>query len=140
MSKLLKDIWPFGLAAAAILALVYLGQMGLITGVGHRLWWVALIAVGFLVIGLLIRNLISPRKEIGHPVFEPANREAYGISDREYEVLLAMSKGLSNSEIGRELFISESTVKTHVSNLLVKLDARRRTEAITKAREQGLVP
>lgn len=58
-----------------------------------------------------------------------------GISDREYQVLSEISRGLSNKEIGEKLFISESTIKTHVSNLLVKLDAKRRTQAVKKAKE-----
>jgi len=58
-----------------------------------------------------------------------------GISKREYQVLQEMAKGKSNLQIAETLFISESTVKTHVSNLLLKLDAQRRTEALTKARD-----
>jgi len=58
-----------------------------------------------------------------------------GISHREYEVLLEISKGLSNKEIGERLFVSESTIKTHVSNLFLKLGAKRRTETIKKAQE-----
>jgi ATP/maltotriose-dependent transcriptional regulator MalT len=57
-----------------------------------------------------------------------------GISNREYEVLQLISTGLSNLEIAQKLFISESTVKTHVSNLLMKLDAKRRTQAVTNAK------
>ena len=62
-----------------------------------------------------------------------------GISKREYEVLLQISKGQSNKEIADELFVSESTVKTHVSNLLLKLDAKRRTQAIQKAKNMGII-
>lgn len=57
------------------------------------------------------------------------------ISKREYEVLQAMAKGYSNKEIADFLFISESTVKTHVSNVLMKLDSKRRTQAIQRAKE-----
>lgn len=62
-----------------------------------------------------------------------------GISNREYEVLVEISKGLSNKEIGEKLNISESTIKTHVSNLLLKLDAKRRTQAIQKAKELQII-
>lgn len=65
--------------------------------------------------------------------------EGTGISTREQEVLVLMGEGLSNREIGQRLFVSENTVKTHVSNLLVKLHARRRTEAVRKALERGLI-
>src|SRR5262249_40108650 len=63
-----------------------------------------------------------------------------GISKREYEVLELIAQGLSNQEIAERLFVSLSTVKTHSSNLFMKLDARRRTQAIHRAKELGLLP
>lgn len=65
--------------------------------------------------------------------------ERSGISQREHEVLQLMAEGHSNHEIGEKLFISLSTVKTHTASLFVKLDARRRTQAIQKAKELGLI-
>ena len=62
-----------------------------------------------------------------------------GISSREYEVLVEIAKGLSNKEIGEKLHVSESTVKTHVSNLLVKLNAKRRTQAIQIAKDLSII-
>ena len=62
-----------------------------------------------------------------------------GISDREYEVLTLMAKGLSNQEIADKLFVSLPTVKTHSSNLYGKLDVQRRTQAIQKARNLKLL-
>jgi DNA-binding CsgD family transcriptional regulator len=63
-----------------------------------------------------------------------------GISKREYEVLDLIAQGLSNREIAERLFVSLNTVKTHSSNLFMKLDARRRTEAIRRAKELQLLP
>jgi len=65
--------------------------------------------------------------------------EALEISKREYEVLQQIASGLSNKEIGEKLFLSESTVKTHVSNLLVKLNAKRRTQAIQIAKDYQIL-
>ncbi|MEM6633935.1 MAG: response regulator transcription factor [Bacteroidota bacterium] len=62
-----------------------------------------------------------------------------GLSEREYEVLQLMAKGLSNQEIADQLHISLNTVKTHTSNLYSKLDVRRRTQAVQKAKELGLL-
>ena len=62
-----------------------------------------------------------------------------GISRREWEVLSLMSGGLSNQEIADRLFVSLNTVKTHSSNLFLKLDVRRRTQAIEKAKKLGLL-
>ncbi|NUS00160.1 MAG: response regulator transcription factor [Kribbellaceae bacterium] len=61
-------------------------------------------------------------------------------SPRELEVLAAVARGLSNAEIGRELFIGEATVKTHLQRLFAKLDVDDRTRAVTVAIERGLLP
>lgn len=63
-----------------------------------------------------------------------------GISKRELEVLELMSRGLSNQEIASQLFVSLNTVKTHSSNLFLKLDVKRRTQAAEKAKRIGLIP
>ncbi|MFN8807175.1 MAG: response regulator transcription factor [Bacteroidota bacterium] len=63
-----------------------------------------------------------------------------GISKREHEVLEWMAKGLSNQEIADKLFVSLNTVKTHISNLFLKLEVSRRTQAIQKAKQLRLIP
>lgn len=62
-----------------------------------------------------------------------------GISKREMDVLILMADGLSNEEIAEKLFVSLNTVKTHSSNLYVKLDVKRRTQATEKARRLKLI-
>ncbi len=61
------------------------------------------------------------------------------LSDREIEVLTQISHGLNNKDIAENLYISVNTVKTHVSKILSKLDAKNRTAAVHKAREMGLI-
>lgn len=62
------------------------------------------------------------------------------LSKRELEILELLSQGLSNQEIAAKLFVSLSTVKTHLQNLFQKLDVKRRTQAIEKAKRLSLIP
>ena len=63
-----------------------------------------------------------------------------GITQREHEILGLIAEGLSNREIGERLFVSENTVKTHSSRLFEKMSVNRRTQAVQKGKELGLIP
>ncbi|WP_229236235.1 response regulator transcription factor [Emticicia sp. TH156] len=120
---------------------IYIGSIALLfTGLGI---WLAL-------------KLMSPKVEvkiveqlIEKPVTKQNNDEFelneallldLGLSKRELEVLELMASGLSNQEIAGKLFVSLNTVKTHTSNVFEKLDVKRRTQAIEKARRLSLIP
>jgi NarL family two-component system response regulator LiaR len=62
-----------------------------------------------------------------------------GLSARELEVLRLMAEGLSNQEIAARLFVSLNTIKTHSANIFFKLDVRRRTQAIDKAKKLNII-
>ena len=71
---------------------------------------------------------------------DSARLEQLGITPRELEILELIAAGMSTREIAEKLFVSENTVKTHSSRLFEKLDARRRTEAVQRAKEARLIP
>jgi DNA-binding CsgD family transcriptional regulator len=85
-------------------------------------------------------------KEVPVPVVDGplgVNEEqlkTFGITKRELEILELIAQGLSNREIAEKLFVSENTVKTHSSRLFDKLNAKRRTQAVQIAKENGLIP
>ena len=71
---------------------------------------------------------------------DEARLEQLGITPRELEILEAIAAGLSTREVAERLFVSENTVKTHTARLFDKLSARRRTHAVQRAKEEGLIP
>ncbi len=72
--------------------------------------------------------------------FNQVEVELLGLSARELEVLQAMADGLSNQEIADRLFVSLNTVKTHSSKLFEKMDVKRRTQAVEKAKKLNIIP
>jgi NarL family two-component system response regulator LiaR len=67
-------------------------------------------------------------------------QKSLGITARELEILTLIARGLSNREIATQLFVSENTVKTHCSRAFDKLGATRRTQAVRRGKEFGLLP
>lgn len=67
------------------------------------------------------------------------NGKKINLSDRELDVLVELNNGLSNQEIADKLFVSLNTVKTHISNLYSKLHAKRRTQALARAKALRIV-
>jgi DNA-binding CsgD family transcriptional regulator len=128
-----------GLLAAGTLALQWINYQQIARAHSGYLY-TFVIAAGFLAAGLYIGARVIGRSQ---PLVFDGNAKAQaalGISPRELIVLHEIAAGRSNKEIAAQLNVSPNTVKTHVARLFDKLDASRRTEAINKARELGIVP
>ncbi|PWL29257.1 response regulator transcription factor [uncultured Roseivirga sp.] len=137
-----KVILRFGLIIAALLILFQLSKMSLFIPEMSQDLTIGLVGAAFIglggYLGLKFRKVeiieVSPSIEIDHDRIQ-----SLGLTEREMEVLQHIAEGCSNVEIGEKLFVSENTIKTHVSNLFVKLDVKRRTQAVTKAKELRII-
>jgi DNA-binding NarL/FixJ family response regulator len=86
----------------------------------------------------ITRRLIE--RYVSLPPADTARRERFGeLTEREMHVLWLLTRGLSNAEIAERLFVSEATVKTHVTRVLQKLGVRTRVQAVVLAYESGLI-
>ena len=110
----------------------------------------ALVAILFAAFGIWLGLRITRRREtiVVREVRAPASafapdtarQQSLGITARELEILTLVARGLSNREIATQLFVSENTVKTHCSRAFDKLGAARRTQAVQRGKELGLLP
>jgi DNA-binding CsgD family transcriptional regulator len=102
--------------------------------------YIALVAVAFLMLGLYVGARIFRAPPLAPFDGNPRALAGLGISPRELTVLQHLAAGQSNKEIARALGVSPNTVKTHTAKLYEKLGASRRTDAVARARELGLLP
>ncbi len=95
---------------------------------------------------VVVREVLVPMEAPAQsPSLEPfipnaARQQTLGITSRELEILTLIARGLSNREIATQLFVSENTVKTHCARAFDKLGAARRTQAVQRGKELGLLP
>ncbi|WP_028668012.1 response regulator transcription factor [Runella zeae] len=111
--------------------------------------YAGLIAVFFTLLGIWIATqlvkakvqtvVIEKKVYLTPEIINEDELAKLNLSNREYEVLQLLSQGNSNAEIADQLCLSLSTVKTHVSNLFVKMDVKSRTQAIEKAKRLNIV-
>jgi DNA-binding CsgD family transcriptional regulator len=101
--------------------------------------YLALVALGFMGLGVWVGARLFRRAPPAPFQTNTRVRETLGISERELQVLELLAAGRSNKEIASSLEVSPNTVKTHVAKLFEKLEVRRRTEAILRARELGMI-
>jgi two-component system, NarL family, response regulator LiaR len=148
-----KQVLIFGLVGGILIALLQLTEFHFVVLEHSVAIYGVLIAILFAGTGIWLgTRLLAPRErivkvEIPVPAAPTSNfvaddtaRERLGITRRELEILELVARGLSNREIGETLFVSENTVKTHCSRAFDKLGARRRTEAVQRSKELGLLP
>lgn len=138
-----RTILLYSLALALLLFLLQWLQFGYIVRDLSLEFYLGVVALVFTSVGIWAGlKLTRPKTKVvvqGNFTFNEEEYNRLGISKRELEVLELMAQGLSNQEIADKLFLSLNTIKTHSANLFIKLDAKRRTQAVQKAKELGLI-
>jgi DNA-binding CsgD family transcriptional regulator len=140
-----RTILIYGIGMAVLIAILKLVEYKYFVRDIPLEFYIGLVAVMFTGLGIWAGLKLTRPKVVEVPVSALFERDEaavkkLGISKREFEVLELIAAGLSNQDIADRLFVSTSTVKTHVSNVLAKLDANRRTEAIAKAKDLRIIP
>jgi DNA-binding CsgD family transcriptional regulator len=147
-----KEFLLYGVSMAMVLFLLKLLEAHFIVYNFRLDLFIGAMAIVFTALGIwLALKLVKPKVEtriIEKEVYinnsgpaETNQKEIanLGISRRELDVLNLMATGLSNEEIAGKLFISLNTVKTHSSNIFLKLDVKRRTQAVEKAKRLNII-
>ena len=110
-----------------------------------------LVALIFTAVGIYLglkwtrpREVVTVKEVLVHAggpfVLDEAKLREVGLTQREHEILGLIARGLTNRQIGETLFVSENTVKTHSSRLFEKMQVNRRTQAVQRGKEMGLIP
>jgi ATP/maltotriose-dependent transcriptional regulator MalT len=91
---------------------------------------------------VVVKEVLVPAEAPAPEPFAPnvARQQRLGITARELEILTLVARGYSNREIATQVFVSENTVKTHCARVFDKLGAARRTQAVQRGKELGLLP
>ena len=147
-----KMVIIYGCSLAALLLLMRWLEIRLLLLSHAQDVYFGAIALIFTCLGIwLALKIATPKKEVvvvektvyvkqgGEFVRNESAVTALNLSPRETEVLELMATGLSNAEIAGKLFVSLNTIKTHSSKVYEKLEVKRRTQAIEKARQLGVI-
>jgi NarL family two-component system response regulator LiaR len=153
-----RHVLIFGLVGGLLLAILQYTEYRFVV-IEHSVeLYGALVAILFATFGIwlglritrrrekiAVREVLAPASGRGtEPAlpFAPntAQQQELGITARELEILTLIARGLTNREIATQLFVSENTVKTHCSRVFDKLGAARRTQAVQRGKELGLLP
>ncbi|MBK8290484.1 MAG: DNA-binding response regulator [Flammeovirgaceae bacterium] len=138
-----RTIFLYSLALAALVFLLKFLEYRFIIRDLSLEFYFGIVAILFTALGIWAGLKLTRKKIIlAGPEFilNESKLQKLGISKRELEVLELISSGLSNQQIADKLFVSPNTIKTHSSNLFIKLEVSRRTQAVQRAKELKLIP
>lgn len=148
MNSTWKQIVLYGLASGILITLLKVIEYKHFVQAYPGEIYGALIAILFTGLGIYfglkwtrVKHVVVVKEVLVREfVLNEANLREIGLTQREHEILGLIAEGLSNREIGERLFVSENTVKTHSSRVFDKMGVGRRTQAVQKGRDLGLIP
>jgi len=140
MGPMWRTIAIYGVVLAAAAVALQALEFQLFARTHPAELYIVLVAIGFTGLGIWVGARVFRLPAAAGFAVNTQAQAALGITGREYEVLQHLAAGRSNKEIASKLALSPNTVKTHLARLFEKLEAKRRTEALLKARELGLIP
>ena len=153
-----RHVLIFGLVGGLLIAVLQYSEYRFVVMEHSVEIYVALVAILFATFGIWlglriarkrkptheagVREVLVPAEAATLKPFTPntANQQTLGITARELEILTLIARGCSNREIATQLFVSENTIKTHCARAFEKLGAARRTQAVQRCKDLGLLP
>lgn len=152
LEKSIKHIMLYGIAMACLILLLKWMQWSFLIKENAIDVYIGMIALLFTFLGVWIASqLIKPKTQtiivekeiiVHQPkkfVLNKASLESLRLTEREFQILQLIAKGHNNSDIAKKLFLSLSTIKTHVSNLYSKMNVKNRYKAIAMAKKMEIV-
>jgi DNA-binding NarL/FixJ family response regulator len=139
---LYKKIFIISFLTALLILVLHYFENSFLLGDITTQTYITIIGIIFLALGAFVGIKLARRKtEIQYIEKEREINVAENdiLTGRENEILVCIIKGYSNKEIADKLFVSENTVKKHLNNIYSKLGVSRRTQAISKAKELGII-
>jgi DNA-binding CsgD family transcriptional regulator len=148
---MLRQVVAWGVAGGILIALLKLIEYKHFVHEFATDIYGGLVALIFTAVGIYLgikwtrpREVVTIKEVLVHAggpfVLDVAKLREVGLTQREHEILGLIARGLTNREIGEALFVSENTVKTHSSRLFEKMQVNRRTQAVQRGKELGLIP
>lgn len=134
-----KTIAVFAILIIASLTLFQISKFSITSGVLKLEIVLSIIAISFFIVGAYFFRRKAVLFDQKKQVVDENKIKELGLSARELEVLQLVSKGFSNIGIAKQLNLTESTIKTHVSNILLKLNVKSRTQAVIVAKEMKII-
>lgn len=141
---MIKTIVKFGILTGLAIAAVKFLEFSYFSNQLSIKLYMTIVGVGFLSLGIYLglkyrkQKVLVTYRETTNP--EEAQRSGENIlTERELEVLRHIARGHSNQEIADQLFVSLNTIKTHVNNIYSKLGVKRRTQALSRAKQLHLL-